>query len=116
MFADQVFDLRLGLIIEGVIGRAHVGEFGVAAFWIDEARRQQRKFRWNGTERTIGMPKAVAKIEQMGAMISRQRLAVFSEIGDIVQPGGEPVILLLSDVAAPGVLAFAEIQRKGHLL
>src|SRR2546421_12891151 len=92
------------------------GEFGVAAFRVDEARGQQRKFRWNGTERTIGMPKTVAKIEQMGAMISRQRLAVLSQVGDIVQPGGEPVILLLGHVAATGVLAIAEIQRKGHLL
>ena len=52
----------------------------------------------------------------MGAMISRQRLAVLSQVGDIVQPGGEPVILLLGHVAATGVLAIAEIQRKGHLL
>jgi hypothetical protein len=29
MAADKVFDLRFGPVVEGVVGRPHVGEFGV---------------------------------------------------------------------------------------
>ena len=31
VFADQVFDLGLGRVVQRVVGGAHVGEFGVAA-------------------------------------------------------------------------------------
>jgi hypothetical protein len=41
MLADHVLDLGLGLVVERVIGRPHVGEFGVAALRVDHARRQQ---------------------------------------------------------------------------
>ena len=40
MLADQVLDLCLGLVVERVIGRAHVGEFGIATLGVDHARRQ----------------------------------------------------------------------------
>ncbi len=52
----------------------------------------------------------------MGAVIPRQRLAVLAEVGDVVQPGAQPVVLLLGDGAAAGLLALAEIQCKGELL
>ena len=69
MFADHVLDLGLGFVVERVVGGAHVGEFGVAALGVHHARRQQRKLRRNRAERAIGMPQAVAEIEQMGAVI-----------------------------------------------
>src|SRR5450432_1403411 len=116
MLADHVLDLGPGLVVERVIGGAHVGEFGVAALGIDHARRQQRKLRRNRAERTVGMPQAVAEIEQMGAMIARQRLAVLAEIGDVVEAGAEAVIFLLGNVAAARVLALAEIQCERNLL
>ncbi len=112
MLADHVLDLGLGFVVERVIGRAHVGEFGVAALGIDHPRRQQRKLRRDRPERTVGMPQAVAEIEQMGAVIARQRLAVLAEIGDVVQSGGEPVIFLLGHGAAACILALAEIAGE----
>src|SRR5213592_1454565 len=62
------------------------------------------------------MPQAVAEIEQMGAVVARQRIAVLAEIGDVVQPGGEPVIFLLGHRAAARILTLAEIARKRQLL
>src|SRR5882757_3525985 len=62
------------------------------------------------------MPKAVAEIEQMGAVIFRQRLAVLAEIGDVVQAGCEPIVFLLGHGAAARLFAFAKIQRERQLL
>src|ERR1700721_4010633 len=62
------------------------------------------------------MPQAVAEIEQMGAVIARQRLAVLAEIGDVVESGGEAVIFALGDRAAAGALALTEIPGKNQLL
>ena len=116
MLADHVLDLGLGLVVERVIGRAHVGEFGVAALRVHHPRRQQREFCRDRAERAVGMPQAVAEIEQMGAAVLRQRLAVLAEIGDVVEPRGQAVIFLLGHGAAARLLALAEIQRKGQLL
>ena len=52
----------------------------------------------------------------MDAAVRRQRPAVLAEIGDVVQPGREPRILRLDDIAAARILALAEIQRERHLL
>src|SRR6185312_7993597 len=62
------------------------------------------------------MPEAVAEVEQMRAMIARQRLAVLAEIGNVVQPGGEPVVLLFCHGAAAGIFALAEVAREAELL
>src|SRR6185437_379038 len=63
------------------------------------------------------MPEAIAEVEQMGPMIPRQGLPLLAEIGDVVQPcGAQAIVFLLGDVAAAGILALAEIERKGHLL
>src|SRR6478735_8868467 len=40
MLADHVLDLGLGVVVERVVGRAHVGEFGVAALRVHHPRRQ----------------------------------------------------------------------------
>ena len=52
----------------------------------------------------------------MGAAVARQRLAVLAEVGNVVQPGGQPKIFLLGDISPAGIFALAEIQRKGQLL
>jgi hypothetical protein len=116
MFADHVLDLGLGLVIERIIGRTHVGKFGVAALGVHHPRRQQREFCRDRPERTVGMPQAVAEIEQMGAVFARQRLAVLAEVGDVVQPRGEAVVFPLGDGAAACIFAFAEIAREYQLL
>jgi hypothetical protein len=58
------------------------------------------------------MPQAVAEIEQMGAVIARQRLAVPAEVGNVVEAGLESRILRLDDIAAARIFALAEIQRE----
>ena len=88
VLADEVLDFPLGVLVERVVGGAHVGEFGVAALRIDDARRQQREFRRNGSEGRIGMPQAIAEVEQVHPAVARQRLAVLVEVGDVVQAGG----------------------------
>ena len=87
MLADHVLDLGLGLVVERVIGRAHVGEFGVAALRVHHPRRQQREFCRDRAERAVGMPQPIAEVEQSGAAVARQRLAVLAEVGDVVEPG-----------------------------
>src|SRR6185369_3104321 len=62
------------------------------------------------------MPQAVAKVEQMGAVILRQRLAVLAEVGDVVEAGCQPVVFLLGHGAAARMFALAEIQCKRQLL
>ena len=116
VLADHVLDLGLGLLVECVVGRAHVGEFGVAAVRVHHPRRQQRELCRDRAERAVGMPEAVAEIEQVGPAVAGQRLAVLAEIGDVVEPGAEAILVLLHDRAAMRLLALAEIQRKGQLL
>jgi hypothetical protein len=116
MLADHVFDLGLGVVVERVIGRAHVGEFGIAALGVHHPRRQKRKFCRDRAERAVGMPETIAEIEQMGAAVARQRLAVLAEVGNVIQPRRQAVVFLLGDGAAACLLALAEIQRKGQLL
>ncbi len=62
------------------------------------------------------MPQAIAEIEQMSAVVARQRLAVLAEVGDVVEPGLQPRVLGFDDIAAARIFALAEIQRKGQLL
>src|SRR6476660_3898221 len=62
------------------------------------------------------MPQAIAEIEQMGAVILRQRLAVLAEVGDVVEAGCQPVVFLLGDGAAARMFALAEIQSERQLL
>src|SRR6476661_5418820 len=62
------------------------------------------------------MPQAVAEVEQMGAVILRQRLAVLAEVGDVVEAGCQPVVFLLGHGAAARMFALAEIQCKRQLL
>ena len=52
----------------------------------------------------------------MGAVILRQRFAVLAEIGDIVEAGRQARVLRLDDIAAAGIFALAEIERKRQLL
>src|SRR5271168_2786983 len=116
MFADQVLDLGLGIVVERVVGGAHVGKLGIAALGIYDPRREQREFCRYRAKRTVGMPEAVAEIEEMGAVFTWQRLAVFAEIGDVIESGSKAVVLLLGDGAAAGGLTLTEVQGESQLL
>ena len=114
MLADHVLDLGLGLVVERVIGRAHVGEFGVAALRVHHPRRQQREFRRDRPERLSECHRQLPRLNRCGAAVARQRLAVLAEVGDVVQAGRQPVVFLLGHGAAARIFALAEIQREGQ--
>src|ERR1700712_5468205 len=52
----------------------------------------------------------------MRAVVSRQRLAILAEIGDVIEAAGEAPVLCFRDSAAARIFAFAEIAREGLLL
>ena len=116
VLADEVLDLRLDGRVERVVGRAHVGELGVAADRIHDAGRQERVLRRDRPERAVGVPEHVAEIEQAHARVARQRLAVAAEIRHVVPPGLQALVLGLGDVAAAGVFERAEVAAERHLL
>ena len=52
VLADQAVDLGFGVVVEGIVGGGHVGEFGLAAARRGDSGREQRKLRRNRPERT----------------------------------------------------------------
>ena len=74
VLADQVLDQRLRGRVERVVGRAHVGELGVAAHRIHHPGRQQRVLGRDRPERAVGVPEHVAEVEER-ARGSRARAA-----------------------------------------
>ena len=116
MLADVVLDLALGLVVERVVGGAHVGELGVAALGVHDARGQQRILGRDRPERAVRVPQHVAEVEQALAAVAGQRLVVLAEVGDVVHAGRQALVLRLGDVAAARVLDRAEVERERHLL
>ena len=113
--ADEVVHLALGLLVERIVGRAHVGEFGVAAGRRDVARRQQRILGRHRLERAVGMPELVAQPEQAAAVVARQHLVVLVEVGDVVQVHAHAPVLAGGDVAG-GLLERAQAAAEDELL
>jgi hypothetical protein len=107
--------MALHLLIEGVIGRAHVGELGIAAPGADDARREQRVLGGDRAERAVGVPQHIADIEQALPAIACQRPAVLAEIGDVVHAGDQALVLRLGDVAAACILDGAKVAGERHL-
>ena len=114
VLADQVLALRLGLVVERIIGRAHVGEFGVAAGRRNAPRRQQRILRRHRLERTVGVPQPVAQTEQPPPVVARQHLVVLVEVGDVVDVHRQPALVTLRDVAGR-LLQRAEVAAERKL-
>ena len=114
--ADQVVHLALGRLVERVVGRAHVGELGVAAGSAGSARRQQRILGRHVLERAVGVPELVAEPEQAAAVVARQHLVVLVEVGDVVQVHARcagPAGAAMSPVAC---LERPELAAEGELL
>ncbi len=63
------------------------------------------------------MPEPVAQLEEPLAVVGRHDLAVLVEVGEIADPGAQPIVRRLADGAGPG-LGFerAEVLREGDLL
>jgi hypothetical protein len=116
MLADEVLDQSLGLVVERVIGGAHIGEFGVAALIDDDAAGQDRKLRRDRAERAVGMPQLVAEVEQTAAIVARQRLVIVAEVRHVVDQRIEPLLLRPGHIAAGRVLDLTEIAAERDLL
>src|SRR5581483_7729839 len=116
MLADEVLDLALGVIVQRIVGRAHVGELGVAALPVDDARREQGVLGGDRPERAVRMPQHVAEVKQALAAVAGERPAILAEVGDVVHPDHQPLVLGLGDVAAARILDGAEVDGERHLL
>jgi hypothetical protein len=116
MLAHQVLDLRLGAVIEVVIGGAHVGELGVAAVIGHGAAGQQGELGRHGAEAAVGMPELVAQVEHPPPVVARQRLVVLVEVGHVGQFRRQTAVGVGGDVAVPRPLDLAEIAAVGDLL
>jgi hypothetical protein len=116
VLADQVLDLGFGLLVERVIGGTHVRELGIAAGGRDHARRKQRVFRGNGSERTVGVPEPIAEIEHAPPVVADIGLRILIEIGDVNHQRLQPLLVRFGDVAAARILDAAEILAERDLL
>ena len=83
VLADEILDLGLGRGVERVVGRAHVGELGVAAVGRDDAPAQDRILGRHGAERGVGMPQPVAQRRHAPLVVARELAAVLVEVGDV---------------------------------
>ena len=62
------------------------------------------------------MPQHVADVEKALAAVTGKRRAVLAEVGDVIHPHDQPLVLGLDDVAATGVLDGPKIAGEDHLL
>src|SRR3954452_12828784 len=62
------------------------------------------------------MPELVRKVEQPAAVIAGKRLVVLPEIGDVIHPRRQALLIEARDIAAARSLDLAEVARKSHLL
>ena len=116
VLADQILDLGLGLGLEGVVGRGHVRELGVAAFGRNRAGVQQRVLRRDHLERAVGVPESIAEGEQPAAIVTGEHLVVLVEIGHVGEGGGQPILVRSPQARADRELDLAEATGEGQLL
>src|SRR5215475_10111092 len=92
MLAHQAFDLSLGLVIERVVGRAHVGVLRVAALGRNADGAQQRVLGGHRLEGRIRMPQAIADGEQPPPVVARKWRVLAIEVGDVGECVGQAVV------------------------
>src|SRR4029453_15196364 len=114
VLADEIVDLPLGVRVERVVRRPHVGELRVAALGRDAVAVQDRVFRGPRLERAVGVPEAVAQGEETRARVAGEHLVVRVDVGHVREGGGQTV--RLPQAGADGVLDLAEAQRERELL
>jgi hypothetical protein len=83
MLGDQPRQPRLHVVGQRVIGGSQIGEFGLSADRRDRAGVEQRAFRRQRTERAVGMPQPVSRIEQPPLAVFGQRFIVSAQVRDI---------------------------------
>ncbi len=115
VLADEFGDDFPRLGVERVIGRAHVGEFGVAALCRQDVGMQQRIFGGGRFERTVGVPQHVAEAEQPAAVVAGQNLVVTAKVRDVGDLDAEAAFRLPADIAV-GEIERPELAGEGQLL
>jgi hypothetical protein len=116
VLANEIFGHGPRVVVERVIGGAHIGELGVAASVDDDPARKDRVFRRHRAERTVRVPELVAEVEQAAAVVARHRLMVLTEVRDVVHQRTEPLLVILGYGAAGRILDLAEISGEVDLL
>ena len=93
MMDAQPFDRGAGLLVERIVGGAHVGELGVGPHRRHHPRRQHRVAARRIDERRIGVPQAVGDRGGAHAVVRVPDLAVLVDVGDVGQRlVAEPVV------------------------
>jgi hypothetical protein len=105
----------LHVVVERVIGGAHVGKLGVPILFRQHPGVEQRILGWRGLERTVRMPQLVAEAEQPPAILARHDGVALAEVRDIGDFRGEPTVLVAAHIGV-GDLERAEIAAEGELL
>ncbi len=112
----EILDQRFELVGQRVIGGAHVGELGVAAFRWDFMAQQQRISRAVGMKRHIRVPEPVALAEQHAAIVRLHDVAVGVEIADVDQGRIVDALLVAGDLEHGPHFDWSEQAAEGDML
>jgi hypothetical protein len=116
VLADQVLDEGFRLGVERVVGRAHVGELGVASAGRDGPRVEQRVFRRDDFERAVRVPETVADGEEPPPIVPRVHAIVLVEIGDVGERRRQAVLVRRAQAGPDRVLDLPQAPGEGELL
>ena len=81
----QAFEGGFGVFVERVVGRAHVGEFGVGRNRRNHARRKHRVAPGRVDEGRVGVPQAIGQAGHAAAVVGGQQRAVGADVGNVGQ-------------------------------
>ena len=116
VLADEIVGEIPGLIVERIVGGAHIRKLGIAASGRDSYRAQQRIPGGHDFERAVRVPQAVTDREESAAVVVRHYLLVLVEVGDVGEHGRQTVFVRLAQAITAGVLEFAESAAEGQVL
>src|SRR5690349_19654948 len=100
MFTDEIGDDGTRLLVERVVGSAHVCELRIPAARYYDAPGQQRVLGGNGPVRAVRMPQPVAEVEHPTAVVAVERLPRPIEIRHVDHAVLQAVLVVLGDVPA----------------
>ena len=117
VLADQVLDLGLGLVVERVVGRAHVGELGVAALLVTMRADSSEYFAGIARNELSECHSGLPRLNRRWRLVAGERLAVLVEVGDVVHAGAEALVLAACVTLPPRASSSApKLLRERHLL
>src|SRR5262249_40829303 len=113
----QVLAPRVGARVEAVVGGAHVRELGVGAPGGDDPPGEKGVLGGDGAEGAVGVPEAIAELEEPHPILGRHDLAVLVQVGEVRDARTKAMILGLPDMAGRlVVLQRAEVEGERDLL